>query len=149
MRSICHISSMPSAASDAPSGQARADALATAANCCVSVGQVRMATSSDGSSSKAAARRAEAAAAPSAAGGDWKQRPRIVASDAGSGGAADAAPSPPKHVLYRGLGMVPFRLLVRFKVFQLAAVAALAIPISTFLSEVRHQAAPIVSTRHT
>ena len=51
-------------------------------------------------------------------------------------------------MLYRGLGMVPFRLLVRFKVFQLAAVAALAIPISTFLSEVRRQAAPIVSTTH-
>ena len=71
--------------------------------------------------------------------------------DAGSGGAGDAPPlpPPPKHVLYRGAGMVPFRLLVRFKVFQLAAVAALAIPISTFLSEVRHQFAPIMSSTHT
>lgn len=85
MRSIRHISSMPSAASYALSGQPRADAPSTAA------------------------------------------KARAV----------------------RSLGMVPFRLLVRFKVFQLAAVAALAIPISTFLSEVRHQAAPIVSTRHT
>ena len=32
--------------------------------------------------------------------------------------------------------MVPFRLLVRFKIFQLAGVAALAVPINTFLSEV-------------
>lgn len=33
--------------------------------------------------------------------------------------------------------MVPFRLLVRFKIFQLAGVAALAVPINTFLSDVR------------
>ena len=38
-----------------------------------------------------------------------------------------------KHVLYRGRFMVPFRLLVRFKVFQLVGVAALAVPINTFL----------------
>lgn len=42
-------------------------------------------------------------------------------------GAAD------KTVLYRGKGMVPFRVLVRLKIFQLAGVAALAIPINTFL----------------
>jgi hypothetical protein len=55
-------------------------------------------------------------------------------SESGSPGAAGP---PAKHVLYRGLGMVPFRLLVRFKVFQLAGVAAVVIPISTFLSQVR------------
>lgn len=38
-------------------------------------------------------------------------------------------------VLYRGRGMVPFRVLVRLKIFQLAGVAALAIPINTFLVE--------------
>ena len=41
-------------------------------------------------------------------------------------------------VLYRGRGMVPFRVLVRLKIFQLAGVAALAIPINTFLVEVCH-----------
>jgi hypothetical protein len=39
-------------------------------------------------------------------------------------------------VLYRGRGIVPFRVLVRLKIFQLAGVAALAIPINTFLVEV-------------
>lgn len=43
------------------------------------------------------------------------------------------AAAPAKHVLYRGRYMVPFRLLVRFKVFQLVGVAALAVPINTFL----------------
>ena len=38
--------------------------------------------------------------------------------------------------------MVPFRLLVRFKIFQLAGVAALAVPINTFLSEVRRTLDP-------
>lgn len=33
--------------------------------------------------------------------------------------------------------MQTFRLLVRFKVFQLVGIAALAIPINTFLMEVR------------
>ena len=32
--------------------------------------------------------------------------------------------------------MVPFRVLVRLKIFQLGGVAALAIPINTFLVEV-------------
>ena len=41
-----------------------------------------------------------------------------------------------KTVLYRGKGMVPFRVLVRLKIFQLAGVAALAIPINTFLVQV-------------
>jgi TMEM70/TMEM186/TMEM223 protein family len=36
-------------------------------------------------------------------------------------------------VLYRGRGIQIFRILVRFKVFQLAGVAALAVPIATFL----------------
>ena len=39
-------------------------------------------------------------------------------------------------MLYRGWGMVPFRVLVRLKIFQLASIAALAIPINTFLVEV-------------
>ena len=34
--------------------------------------------------------------------------------------------------------MIPFRVLVRLKIFQLAGVAALAIPINTFLVEVCH-----------
>lgn len=37
------------------------------------------------------------------------------------------------EVLYRGVGMIPFRVLVRLKIFQLVGVAALAIPINTFL----------------
>lgn len=41
--------------------------------------------------------------------------------------------------------MVPFRLLVRFKIFQLVGVAALAVPINTFLSEVRF---PLVPAQH-
>ena len=43
-------------------------------------------------------------------------------------------------VLYRGRGMVPFRVLVRLKIFQLGGVAALAIPINTFLVEVTFSA---------
>ena len=43
--------------------------------------------------------------------------------------------SPTKEVLYRGRGMRLFRLLVRMKIFQLSGVAALAIPITTFLSQ--------------
>ena len=35
--------------------------------------------------------------------------------------------------------MVPFRVLVRLKIFQLGGVAALAIPINTFLVEVEYQ----------
>lgn len=38
-------------------------------------------------------------------------------------------------VLYRGAYMQPFRLLVRFKIFQLVGIASLAIPINTFLVE--------------
>ena len=51
-------------------------------------------------------------------------------------GAAGDSEQQHKVVLYRGLGMVPFRVLVRLKIFQLAGVAALAIPINTFLVEV-------------
>jgi len=42
-----------------------------------------------------------------------------------------------KVVLYKGRYMQTFRLLVRFKIFQLVGIAALAIPINTFLMEVR------------
>ena len=42
-----------------------------------------------------------------------------------------------KHVLYQGRWMVPFRVLVRLKIFQLSGIAACAIPLGTFLSEVR------------
>lgn len=37
-------------------------------------------------------------------------------------------------MLYRGRGMRLFRVLVRLKVFQLAGIAALAIPVNTFLA---------------
>ena len=47
-----------------------------------------------------------------------------------------------RTVLYRGRGMVPFRVLVRLKIFQLGGVAALAIPINTFLVEVDYQHKP-------
>lgn len=39
-----------------------------------------------------------------------------------------------KHVLYRGRGIQLFRILVRFKIFQLTGVAALIVPLTTFLS---------------
>lgn len=51
---------------------------------------------------------------------------------AAGGGAAEPV------VLYKGFGMVPFRVLVRLKVFQLAGVAGLAIPINSFLGEARN-----------
>ena len=38
-----------------------------------------------------------------------------------------------KVVLYKGAYMHPFRMLVRFKIFQLFGIAALAVPINTFL----------------
>lgn len=38
------------------------------------------------------------------------------------------------HVIYRGRGIRIFRVLVRLKVFQLAGIAALAVPITTFFS---------------
>ena len=40
-------------------------------------------------------------------------------------------------ILYRGAYMRPFRMLVRFKIFQLVGIASLAIPINTFLVEVQ------------
>ena len=46
-------------------------------------------------------------------------------------------PDNSKIVLYKGRYMQTFRLLVRFKIFQLVGIAALAIPINTFLVEVR------------
>ena len=65
-------------------------------------------------------------------------------SSAGSRGGATQGESEQqgKVVLYRGLGMVPFRVLVRLKIFQLAGVAALAIPINTFLAEVSASMCP-------
>lgn len=39
-----------------------------------------------------------------------------------------------RHVLYRGRGIRIFRVLVRLKIFQLTGIAALAVPITTFLS---------------
>lgn len=42
-----------------------------------------------------------------------------------------------KIVLYKGRYMRMFRMLVRFKIFQLVGIAALAVPINTFLAEVR------------
>jgi hypothetical protein len=39
-----------------------------------------------------------------------------------------------KQVLYRGRGIQLFRILVRFKIAQLSGVAALAVPMATFLS---------------
>ena len=44
--------------------------------------------------------------------------------------------APAKHVLYRGRWMVPFRVLVRLKMFQLIGIGALAVPINTFLVQV-------------
>lgn len=40
-----------------------------------------------------------------------------------------------KIVLYKGRYMRMFRMLVRFKIFQLVGIAALAVPINTFLAE--------------
>ncbi len=54
----------------------------------------------------------------------------------GAPGAAGGGAAEPV-VLYKGFGMVPFRVLVRLKVFQLAGVAGLAIPINSFLGEAR------------
>ena len=39
-------------------------------------------------------------------------------------------------MLYKGAWMVPFRTLVRLKIFQLSGVAAAALPLGTFLSQV-------------
>ena len=58
--------------------------------------------------------------------------PRSFSTKAGGGEIAVL-----KQVLYKGRWMVPFRVLVRLKLFQLAGVAALAVPINTLLSEVR------------
>ena len=80
---------------------------------------------------------ARGVATSSTEGRDLKSRGSRTRDGSVSGpGSSGTAGPPAKHVLYRGLGMVPFRLLVRFKVFQLAGVAAVVIPISTFLSQV-------------
>lgn len=54
-----------------------------------------------------------------------------AARGAAGGGAAQ------RVVMYKGFGMVPFRVLVRLKVIQLTGVAGLAIPITCFLAGVR------------
>jgi len=41
------------------------------------------------------------------------------------------------EVLYKGRWMLPFRVLVRLKMFQLGGVAACAVPLGTLLTEVR------------
>ena len=48
----------------------------------------------------------------------------------------DKSAASAKHVLYRGRWMVPFRVLVRLKIFQLVGIGALAVPINTFLVQV-------------
>ena len=49
-------------------------------------------------------------------------------------GQAAVEPLPgSKVVLYKGRYMKAFRMLVRFKVFQLVGIAALAVPINTFM----------------
>lgn len=66
-----------------------------------------------------------------------------AASQAGGHGADEAvrdsgsqAVGAGRIVLYRGCYMLAFRMLVRFKIFQLVGIAALAVPINTFLAEV-------------
>ncbi|DBA91034.1 TPA: hypothetical protein ACH3X2_004232 [Trebouxia sp. C0005] len=63
----------------------------------------------------------------------------MAASDAGTNQARPPLsidiPDNTKIVLYKGRYMQAFRLLVRFKIFQLVGIAALAIPINTFLME--------------
>ena len=49
------------------------------------------------------------------------------------GQAAAELPQGSKIVLYKGRYMQAFRMLVRFKVLQLVGIAALAVPINTFL----------------
>ena len=47
---------------------------------------------------------------------------------------ADEASRTHKHVLYRGPWLLPFRTLVRFKIFQLAGVGAVSAPLSAALN---------------
>lgn len=66
-----------------------------------------------------------------------------VVPDLSEGTGASQAPSDgvsgfpvgTKVVLYKGRYMQLFRMLVRFKIFQLVGIAALAVPINTFLVE--------------
>ena len=60
-------------------------------------------------------------------------------SDASSSADADVRPTrgrreTDKHVLYRGPWLLPFRTLVRFKIFQLAGVGAASAPLSAALN---------------
>lgn len=59
---------------------------------------------------------------------------RSYASDATDVSHGHSTSSPSAVVLYRGRGIKVFRLLVRFKIFQLTAVAALAVPITTLFN---------------
>lgn len=71
----------------------------------------------------------------------WTPQPaHSYAAAAISAAMKQAAGQQQPVVLYKGTGMRVFRLLVRFKVFQLLGVAALAIPINTMFSEVRANA---------
>lgn len=60
-------------------------------------------------------------------------------SDASSSASTDVSPTRPaqsrKRVLYRGPWLLPFRTLVRFKVFQLAGVGAASAPLSAVLND--------------
>ena len=55
----------------------------------------------------------------------------------GAAGGAAGGGAAQRVVMYKGFGMVPFRVLVRLKVIQLTGVAGLAIPITCFLAGVR------------
>ena len=80
-------------------------------------------------------------------GGEQRQSVRLQQHSAGSQGGsqggleadrASGAQAVEGHrvVLYKGRYMLAFRMLVRFKIFQLVGIAALAIPINTFLAGV-------------
>lgn len=50
--------------------------------------------------------------------------------------AARSLQSQQPYVVYKGRWMIPFRVLVRLKVFQLSGIAACALPFTSFFSEV-------------
>jgi len=41
-----------------------------------------------------------------------------------------------RHVIYKGKGIKIFRLLVRMKIAQLSVIAATAVPLATYASQV-------------
>lgn len=75
-------------------------------------------------------------AAPATPKGPVKTQSNSAATSASTSAKQD------RIVLYRGAYMRPFRMLVRFKIFQLVGVASLAIPINTFLVEVHMHGLP-------